>query len=96
MKVNYRRCISCRQVRPKEKFWRIVRTHPDGQIKLDYGMGRSAYLCPQIDCLVKAKQKNRLQKSLRIGVPEQIYQTLEDRLTENLTSKVSSDRISSC
>lgn len=90
MKVNYRRCISCRQVAPKEKFWRIVR-NPDGQIKLDYGMGRSAYLCPQIDCLVKAKQKNRLQKSLRIGVPEQIYHTLEKRLTKNSTSRVSGD-----
>lgn len=85
MKVNYRRCISCRQVAPKEQFWRIVR-EPDGQIKLDSGMGRSAYLCPQIDCLVKAKQKNRLQKSLRIGVSEQIYRILENRLTNDSTS----------
>ena len=87
MKVNYRRCISCRQVAPKEQFWRIVR-NSDGQIKLDFGMGRSAYLCPQIDCLVKAKQKNRLQKSLRIEVPKQIYQILENRLTNDSTSSI--------
>ena len=86
MKVNYRRCISCRQIAPKEHFWRIVRTHPDGQIKLDCGMGRSAYLCPRIDCLSHAKQKNRLQKSLRIGVSEQIYQTLEHRLFSDSAS----------
>lgn len=91
MKINYRRCISCRQVAPKEQFWRIVR-EPDGQIKLDIGMGRSAYLCPQIDCLVKAQQKNRLQKSLRIGVPKQIYQNLENRLSNDSTS---SQRVSS-
>ena len=82
MKVNYRRCISCRQIAPKEKFWRIVRTYPDGDLKLDCGMGRSAYLCPQMDCLIEAKKKNRLQKSLRIGVPEQIYQTLASRLPD--------------
>ena len=80
MKKNYRRCISCRQTAPKEHFWRIVRTYPDRQIKLDQGMGRSAYLCPQKDCLLKAQQKNRLQKALRVAVPEQMYKTLEHRL----------------
>lgn len=80
MKVNYRRCISCRHVAPKEDFWRIVRNHRDHQIKLDRGMGRSAYLCPRIACLNKAKQKNRLQKCLKVVVPEQTYQILENRL----------------
>ncbi|VEP13492.1 Nucleic acid-binding protein [Hyella patelloides LEGE 07179] len=80
MKKNYRRCVSCRHVASKEYFWRIVRTYPDRKIQLDRGMGRSAYLCPQIDCLVKAKQKKRLQKTLKTAVSEQIYQVLENRL----------------
>ncbi|NES45910.1 MAG: YlxR family protein, partial [Moorea sp. SIO2C4] len=25
MKPNYRRCLSCRKVAPKQEFWRIVR-----------------------------------------------------------------------
>lgn len=82
MKKNYRRCISCRHVAPKEYFWRVVRTYPESQIELDQGMGRSAYLCPQIDCLVKAKQKNRLAKSLKISVSEEIYQILQNRLVQ--------------
>ena len=80
MNKNYRRCISCRQVAPKENFWRVVRTFPDYKVQLDQGMGRSAYLCRQKDCLVKAKQKNRLQKALKITIPEQIYETLKHRL----------------
>ena len=81
MKKDYRRCISCRQVAPKSAFWRIVRTYPDRVVKLDSGMGRSAYLCPLRSCLTQAKQKNRLQKSLRVKVPEQIYNVLENRIT---------------
>ena len=82
MKVNYRRCISCRHLAPKNFFWRIVRTYPNGEIKLDRGMGRSAYLCPQMDCVLKAKQKNRLQKSLKVAVSEQVYQILKNRASD--------------
>jgi predicted RNA-binding protein YlxR (DUF448 family) len=45
-------------------------------------MGRSAYLCPQASCLRAARQKNRLGRSLKAPVPEQIYQILEERLTK--------------
>ena len=80
MKKNYRRCVSCRHLAPKSYFLRVVRNYSDRQIRLDEGMGRSAYLCPQIECLKIAKQKNRLQKSLRIAVDEQIYHSLEHRI----------------
>lgn len=78
---NYRRCISCRCVAPKESFWRIVRLASNHQVQLDWGMGRSAYLCPNIKCLNQAKLKNRLRNSLRTKVPENIYQNLQERLS---------------
>jgi hypothetical protein len=80
MEPNYRRCLSCRQVALKEAFWRIVRVHPSRQVQLDQGMGRSAYLCPQASCLTAAQKKNRLGRSLRASVPEQVYETLWQRL----------------
>ena len=80
MKPNYRRCISCRQVAPKTSFWRIVRVYPSREVQLDWGMGRSAYLCPQANCLRAARQKNRLGRSLKAPVPEHIYQSLWERL----------------
>ncbi len=80
MKPNYRRCISCRKVGLKQEFWRIVRVFPSGQVQLDEGMGRSAYLCPQADCLQIARKKDRIGRSLRTPVPEAIYQTLSERL----------------
>lgn len=87
METNYRRCLSCRQVGPKQMFWRIVRVYPSGQVQLDRGMGRSAYLCPQANCLAAAQKKNRLGRSLRASVPEDLYETLRQRLAEVPTAR---------
>lgn len=80
MKPNYRRCISCYKIALKESFWRVTRDYLSHQVQLDCGMGRSAYICPQADCLQKARYKNRLGRTLKAHVPEQIYQQLQERL----------------
>jgi uncharacterized protein len=86
MKPNYRRCISCRKVALKQAFWRIVRVpplqeHAPPAIVLDSGMGRSAYLCPQATCLKQAQKKDRLGRALKAAVPDQLYKTLWERLS---------------
>lgn len=78
---NHRRCVSCRHVAAKESFWRIVRVFPSGTVQLDKGMGRSAYLCPVVSCLQTAQKKNRLGRSLKAPVPEEVYQVLWQRLS---------------
>ncbi|MBW4506515.1 MAG: YlxR family protein [Scytonematopsis contorta HA4267-MV1] len=82
MEPNRRRCISCRKVSPKQDFWRVVRVFSTGQVQLDKGMGRSAYICPCQSCLVTAQKKNRLGKALRASVPETLYKTLSQRLAQ--------------
>jgi uncharacterized protein len=77
MEPNYRRCISCRITAPKNHFLRIVREHPTGKVLLNQGMGRSAYLCPQADCITLAKKKKRLERALKSAVPLEIYALLE-------------------
>lgn len=83
MEPNYRRCVSCRSVAPKGAFWRIVRIYPSGEVQLDWGMGRSAYLCPQATCVEAAQKKNRLGKALKARVPEEIYLSLWQRLASS-------------
>ena len=77
---NERRCISCRKIAPKSEFWRVVKCHPSKQIAIDLGktllQGRSAYLCPTAECLQSAQKKNRLGRSLRAAVAEDIYHQL--------------------
>ena len=80
MKPNYRRCIICREIAPKEAFWRIVRVYPTRAVQLDKGMGRSAYLCPSAACLKAAQRKNRLGRSLRVAVSDDVYEQLWQRL----------------
>lgn len=77
---NYRRCVVCRLLAPKEAFWRFVRLHPSHQVQLDQGMGRSAYLCPTAECLRVAQKKNRVSHTLKTPVPQEVYQTLWQRL----------------
>lgn len=79
-KINYRRCVSCRKAAPKQCFWRIIRLASTHEVVLDRGMGRSAYLCPNFECLTQARRKNRLQGALRTKVTENIYQNLQERL----------------
>lgn len=79
--INYRRCVACKKTAPKAYFWRVVRIGASGVVQLDQGMGRSAYLCPNLDCLRAAKTKNRLQSALRTKVNPNIYQSLHERLS---------------
>ena len=74
-----RRCVSCRQLLDRQQLWRVIRL-ADGGMALDQGMGRSAYLCPNRDCLEEAKRRRKLQKALRCQVAESIVAALEQRL----------------
>ncbi|WP_071789028.1 YlxR family protein [Leptolyngbya sp. Heron Island J] len=76
MPINHRRCISCRKVVHRSQLLRVVRTHPTGTVQFNKGSGRSAYLCPQLDCLNLAHKKNRLGRALRIAIPEEVYEEL--------------------
>lgn len=93
MLPNYRRCISCRRVAHKSAFWRVVRVFPSQQVQLDQGMGRSAYLCPQASCLQIAQKKNRLGRSLKAVIPEEVYHILWQRLsTDPASANPTADR----
>ena len=78
---NHRRCVSCRRVADRTELWRVVVIHPTQSIQLDAGMGRSAYLCPQLDCWNAAQKKNRLGRALKAPVTAEIYQQLWSRLS---------------
>jgi uncharacterized protein len=78
---NHRRCLSCHKIAPKTEFWRVVRVYPSRDVELDWGSGRSVYLCPNADCLKSAARKNRMGKALKANIPDPIYQILGARLS---------------
>ncbi|MEN9229452.1 MAG: YlxR family protein [Thermostichus sp. DG02_5_bins_236] len=81
-----RRCVACRQLFPRSQLWRLVRQFDSHQVLLEEGMGRSAYLCRQLDCLQTAQRKQRLNKALKASVPDELFQHLEAQLLSNQLS----------
>jgi predicted RNA-binding protein YlxR (DUF448 family) len=87
MAVPQRICIGCRQVKAKKDLIRIVQSPAEGIITVDphgRGTGRGAYICPNIDCLDKALQPERLSKAFRINPGSRIGQENIDKLKQNL------------
>ena len=84
---NHRLCISCRQTAHRDTLWRIVRTFPNRTVSLNDGMGRSAYLCRNQQCLENAQKKNRLGKALRSPIPPKIYKELHNLLNQRLAEQ---------
>ncbi len=74
-----RRCVACRKLLDRRQLWRVVRDHQGGVV-LSGGIGRSAYLCPNEDCLEEAFRRKRLNKALRCQVPSSVVETLQKRL----------------
>ena len=60
-KIPQRQCVGCREMKDKKALLRIVKT-PEGEILLDATgkkSGRGAYVCPDPECLKKARWKGR-------------------------------------
>lgn len=81
-KIPMRQCVGCRAMKPKKELIRVIRT-PEDQVLLDKTgkrNGRGAYLCPDPDCFGKARKSKSLERSLKIAIPEDIYDHLEEEL----------------
>ena len=71
-------------MKAKKDMIRVIKT-PEDMVVLDANgkkNGRGAYLCFNPDCLQKAKRSKGLERSLKITIPEDIYQRLEEEMKE--------------
>lgn len=81
-KVPLRKCNGCGAQKPKRELVRVVRS-PEGAVSLDRTgkkPGRGAYVCPNVDCLAKAKKAKRLERVLECTIPENVYAEMEEAL----------------
>ena len=75
-----RLCVGCRQLHPKDRLLRIVRS-PNGTAAYDptgKSPGRGAYLCPSAECLRLARRQGGLSWSFKGRVAPAVYDALED------------------
>lgn len=63
---------------------RVIKTAED-QILLDATgrkNGRGAYLCPSMECFKKAVKGRGLERSFKMAIPREVYETLEKEMEE--------------
>ena len=81
-KVPLRQCIGCGESKNKKETIRILKT-PEGEFILDATgrkNGRGAYLCPSKECLRKAIKGKGLERSFKMAIPREVYETLEKEM----------------
>lgn len=81
-KIPQRKCIVCSDRNEKKKLVRIVK-NKDGQVFLDptgKANGRGAYICQSLECLEKAIKNKALERSFKMGIPTEVYETLKEEL----------------
>jgi len=83
-KVPLRQCIGCQEMKSKKEMIRVIKTAED-EIMLDATgrkNGRGAYLCPSMECLRKAVKGKGLERSFKMAIPKEVYETLEKEMEE--------------
>jgi len=74
-----RTCIACKRKTEQSSFWRVARDF-EGRVALWKGLGRSAYICKQQECLEGALAKGRLERALRGPVSNEDKRVLREEL----------------
>ncbi len=81
-KIPVRQCVGCREHRPKPELLRVVRS-PEGEVSLDFKgkkPGRGAYLCPNADCLKRARKSRALERAFSALLPDEVWAELERQM----------------
>ena len=83
-KIPLRQCIGCGEMKSKKEMIRVIKT-AEGEILLDATgrkNGRGAYLCPSMECFKKAVKGRGLERSFKMAIPREVYDTLEKEMEE--------------
>ncbi|MDY4668483.1 MAG: YlxR family protein [Oliverpabstia sp.] len=81
-KIPLRKCIGCNEMKNKKEMLRVLKT-TENEIVLDTTgkkNGRGAYLCFSRECLQKAMKNKGLERSLKMPIPQEVYENLEREL----------------
>ena len=83
-KIPLRQCIGCGEMKSKKEMIRVIKT-AEGEILLDATgrkNGRGAYPCPSMECFKKAVKGRGLERSFKMAIPREVYETLEKEMEE--------------
>lgn len=81
-KIPQRQCVGCREMKDKKALIRVVKS-PEGVISLDEKgrmPGRGAYVCPDVECLRRARKSRALERAFETQIPPEVYDAMERQL----------------
>ena len=81
-KIPQRQCVGCRTMKDKRELIRVVKS-PEGGISLDATgkkPGRGAYVCPNSECLKRARKSRALERAFETALPPEVYDALEQEM----------------
>ena len=81
-KIPMRQCTGCGEMKSKKDLIRVIKT-PENEIVIDATgkkNGCGAYICNSLECFQKAVTRKALERSLKVTIPKEIYETLEKEL----------------
>ncbi|QUI22989.1 YlxR family protein [Vallitalea pronyensis] len=84
-KVPLRKCTGCQEMKDKRQLIRVVRTK-EGDMSIDRTgkkNGRGAYICPSTECLEKAIKNKGLERSFKVNIPSEVYDSLKEELGDS-------------
>lgn len=78
-RIPLRQCVGCGEMKGKKDMMRVLKTVEDA-ICLDVTgkkNGRGAYICRSRECLRMARKNKGLERSFKMSIPGEVYDTLE-------------------
>ena len=76
--IPIRTCVACRTSGDKRGLLRVIRK-PEGGVAFDptnKANGRGAYVCACEQCITLARKQKKLDRSLKVEVPPEVYDQL--------------------
>ena len=81
-KIPLRLCVGCGEMKAKKELIRVIKN--DEGVFLDARgrkNGRGAYICADTECLKKARKSKGLERSLKVAIPDEVYENLEKEMS---------------
>lgn len=81
-KIPMRMCVGCREMKPKAQLLRVVKPQ-DGDAHIDRtgkAQGRGAYVCPDPECLRRARKSRALERALEATIEADVFAQLEAQM----------------